>query len=75
MEDASFNKAVALSSFSVVAAAEVFFQPDIGADKKVTAAHFFDLQFRDAEFSIVPGDWSDFPTIIANDRFEGKFDR
>src|SRR5471030_254455 len=33
---------------AVVAAAEIFFQPDVGADEKVTAAHLLDLELGDA---------------------------
>jgi hypothetical protein len=41
---------------AVIAPAEVFFQPDIGADEEVAAAHLFDLQLGDPEFAVVPAD-------------------
>jgi len=32
-----------IAGFFVIAAAEIFFQPDVGADKKIAAAHLLDL--------------------------------
>ena len=38
----------------VVAAAKVFFEPDVQADKKVTATHFLDFEFGGAGATIAP---------------------
>src|ERR1035438_5662296 len=58
----------------VVATAEIFFQPYIGADEKVAAAHFLDLELGDTVFSVLPGDGYDRPGIAAHDGFERDLD-
>src|SRR4051794_3745659 len=59
---------------SVVAAAEIFFEPDIGADEKIPAAHFFDLELGDAEFPVAPRDGCDRVAVPAHDGFQRKLD-
>lgn len=58
----------------VIAAAEIFFQPDIHADEQISAAHFFDLEFGLAGPAIAPRNRDNRPTVTANDRFEWQLD-
>src|SRR5205085_7783768 len=55
--------------------AEIFFQPNVKADKQIAASHFLDLQFGDAAATISPGDRDGRPGEAANDRFQGELDR
>src|ERR1035437_3539692 len=63
------------SSFPIIAAAEIFFQPDIGADEEIPAAHFADLELGHTMLPVLPGNRHDGPRVAANDRLERKFDR
>src|ERR1019366_8057512 len=63
------------SSFPIIAAAEIFFQPDIGADEKIPAAHFADLELWHAMLPVLPGNRHDGPRIAANDGLERELDR
>ncbi len=49
------------AGFSVVAAAEIFFQPYVKADKDVSAAHFFNRQLTFPCPAIAPNDWDSGP--------------
>ena len=42
--------------FPIVAAAEILFEPDVGDDKEVAAAHFLDLQLGLTHPPVSPGD-------------------
>ena len=59
---------------AVIATTEIFFQPDIGADEKITTAHFLDLELGLAEFAIVPGNRHYRPTIATHNCLEWDFD-
>ena len=54
---------------SVIAAAKVFFEPDVKADEKVAAAHFLDFELGCAGAAIAPGDWNHSPGITAHNCF------
>ena len=58
----------------VVAAAEVFFQPDVEADEQVAAAHFLDLELGLARAAVAPGDGHDGPGVPAHDGLERQLD-
>src|SRR3954468_13286197 len=47
---------------AVIAAAEIFLEPDVEADKEITAAHFLDFQLGLAGAAIAPGDGDHRPT-------------
>ena len=50
-----FGPSVPMNIFaSVVSAAEILLQPDVGADEEVSAAHLFDLELGHAVFAILP---------------------
>src|SRR5271166_6922962 len=51
----------------VVAAAEEFLEPDVQADKQVTASHFLNLKFRLSGSAIAPCDGNCGPGVSAND--------
>src|ERR1035437_2863619 len=63
------------SSFFIVAPAEIFFQPDVGADEQIAAAHLLDLQFRLAETAVAPGDRHHRSRITAHDGLEWNLHR
>ena len=58
----------------VIAAAEIFLQPDVEADKEIAAAHFFDLQLWNAASPVPPGDRNAFPGKSAHNRLERNLD-
>src|SRR5438552_12074774 len=60
--------------FLVVAAAEIFFQPNIKADEQVAAAHFLYFEFWSAGAAVAPGNRNDRPGVAAHNRFERQFD-
>jgi len=49
-----FCRRTYVSITPVVTAAKVFFEPDIGTDEKVTAAHFLDLELGHAVSAVLP---------------------
>ena len=55
---------------SVVAATEIFLQPEIQADEHVAATHFLDLKFRDARPAISPGNRYNCPREASDDGLE-----
>jgi len=63
-----------LSSAAIIAASEVFLQPQIRTEKHVTTAHFLNLQFRYPRAPAAPGDWDRGPRVTADDGFEGQLD-
>ena len=72
--------ALALSSrfvywLHVITAAEVLLQPDVQTDKKVTAAHFLNLEFSFAGSPVAPCDRDYRPGVPAHDRLERKLYR
>jgi len=54
--------------FSIVAAAEIFLQPEIQADEHIAATHFPELKLRDARPAISPGNRDDRPGVASDDR-------
>ena len=54
---------------------EVFFEPNIQADKEVAAAHFLDLELCGAGAAVAPGDWDCGEAESADDSFKREFDR
>src|SRR5215813_8617947 len=56
----------------VVSATEKFLQPDVKADKKVTAAHLLNSEFGFAGSPVAPGDRNYCPRVSAHDRLERK---
>src|SRR5262249_2732938 len=55
-----------------VSATEKFLQPDVKADKKVTAAHLLNSEFGFAGSPVAPGDRNYCPRVSAHDRLERK---
>src|SRR4029077_21256445 len=53
----------------IVAFAKVFFEPDVEADKEVTATHFVDLEFGGPGATIALSNWNHGPGITAHDCF------
>src|ERR1044072_5134282 len=47
---------IVLAMSPIIAGAEVFLQPDIQADEKITAPHFLNLQFRGTSAPVAPRD-------------------
>jgi hypothetical protein len=45
----------------VISPAKIFFQPDVEADEKITAAHLAHHQLRLADTTVTPGDGNDGP--------------
>ena len=62
------------SLFPVVAAAEIFLQPEVGADEEIAAAHLLDLELGLAVFAVLPGDGDDRPRVAADDGLQGDLD-
>ena len=60
---------------AVVAAGEVFFEPDIKADEKISTAHFPDCQLSDTMPSVAPCNGYDGPAIPSHDGLERQLDR
>ena len=58
---------------AVVSAAEVFFQPQVGADEEIAAAHFFDLQLGLAVLAVLPRNGRNRPGIAAHDGLQWNF--
>src|SRR5881396_3868095 len=63
------------AGFSVVAVAEIFFQPYVKADKQVSAAHFPNRQLSFPCPAIAPSDWDSGPRISTDDRFKRQLNR
>ena len=61
--------------FLIIAAAEIFFQPDIEADKKIPASHFLDFELGYAGAAIAPSDGHRCPRKSAHDGLERQFHR
>ena len=59
----------------VIAAAQVFLQPQIEADEEVPATHLLDFQLGLTRSAVAPGNGNRGPRISADDRFERKLDR
>ena len=59
----------------IIAPAKIFLEPDVKADEEISAAHFFDLQFRGPMPAVAPGNRNHRPGITAHDSFERQFDR
>ena len=55
--------------FLIVAAAEVFLEPDIQADKKVATAHFLDFELGCTGAAIAPSDGNYCPGVTSHDCF------
>ena len=55
----------------VITSAEVLLQPDVEADKKITAPHLFDFQLRGSGSPVAPGDGERRPTEAASGRASG----
>ena len=64
-----------MGGFPIIAAGEVFFEPDIEADEEVAAAHFLDFEFGGAGAAVAPSDGDGGETEAADDGFEREFDR
>ena len=75
MRCSSCGRIGAHGCFPVIAAAEIFLQPNVEADEQVAAAHLPDLQLGLARAAVAPGDGDDGPGEPAHDRFERQFDR
>jgi hypothetical protein len=60
--------------FFVVAAGEVFFEPDVEDDEEVAGAHFLDFEFGEAGAAVAPGDGDGGEGVAADEGFEGEFD-
>ena len=60
---------------AVVAAGEVFFEPDIKADEKISTAHFPNCQLSDTMPSVAPCNGYDGPAISSHDGLERQLDR
>src|SRR5437763_9283524 len=60
-------------ALSVIASAEVFFEPNVQADKKISAAHLTNLEFGFSGTSVAPGDRDDGPGVASHNRFERQF--
>ena len=63
------------STPAVVAAAEVFLQPDVHADEEIAAPHFLDLQLGHAVLPVAPGDRDHGPGVAPDDGLERQLDR
>ena len=59
---------------AIIAAAEILLQPDVQADEQIPAAHFLDLQLRDAGPAVAPGDRHHRPGVAAHDGLERQLD-
>jgi hypothetical protein len=57
----------------VITSAKILFQPNVEADKQVTAAHFFDFKLRFSTPAIAPGNWNNGPAVPADDGLERDF--
>src|ERR1700753_1013390 len=60
---------------AVIAAAEIFLQPDIQANEQIPAAHFLDLQFGFACPAVAPGNRYRCPGIATDNGLQRQFDR
>src|SRR5476651_2218540 len=58
----------------IIAATEVFLEPDVEHDEKVTAAHFLDLELGHARAPVSPADWNHDPVKAPHDGFQRQFD-
>src|SRR5260370_23211437 len=62
------------AEFRVITAAEIFFQPYVKADKKISASHFLDFQLGSSSPPVAPGDRDSGPRVSTDDRFKRQLD-
>ena len=59
----------------IISPTEIFFQPNIQADKEVAASHFLDFQFGGSGSTVAPGDGHGGPRKSPNNGLERQLDR
>jgi len=69
-EDLRANWPSWATRFFIITSAEIFFEPDVKADKKVSTTHFLDLKLRRACPAVSPGDWDNSPGEAADNSFK-----
>src|SRR4030095_5600085 len=63
-----------LLALAVVTAGEVFLEPNVETDEKITATHLAKLEFGLPRAPIAPRNWDDRPRIASNNRLQRQFD-